>query len=54
MKSAFLQGLNVTLALIIPTVATVGTFCVHVASGKDLTTSEVCVNIYKSIFIHVA
>lgn len=41
-KGAFLQGLNISLALICPTLATVGTFCVHVAAGKDLTTSQVC------------
>lgn len=41
-KGAFLQGLNISLALICPTLATMGTFCVHVATGKDLTTSQVC------------
>ena len=41
-KGAFLQGLNIALALICPTLAAVGTFCVHVATGKDLTTSQVC------------
>ena len=44
-KGAFLQGLNIALALICPTLAAVATFCVHVATGKDLTTSQVC---YKS------
>ena len=47
-KGAFLQGLNIALALICPTLATVGTFCVHVATGKDLSTSQVC---YKSSFM---
>ena len=41
-KSAFLQGINITLALIVPTLATVGTFCMHVATGKDLSTPQVC------------
>lgn len=42
-KGSFLQGLNMAVALIIPTMATVGTFCVHVAAGKDLSTSQVCI-----------
>lgn len=46
-KSAFLLGLNMTLALIIPTVAVVSTFCVHVATGKDLSTSQVCADMTK-------
>lgn len=41
MKSAFLQGLNISMALIVPTIATVATFSVHVATGKNLTTSQV-------------
>lgn len=45
MKSAFLQGLNISMALIVPTIATVATFSVHVATGKNLTTSQV-INIY--------
>lgn len=40
MKSAFLQGLNISMALIVPTIATVATFSVHVATGKNLTTSQ--------------
>lgn len=40
-KGAFLQGLNISLALLVPTIATVGTFSVHVATGKNLTTSQV-------------
>ncbi|KAL9976502.1 hypothetical protein ACROYT_G013811 [Oculina patagonica] len=39
-KGSFLQGLNIALALVVPTTATVGTFCVHVATGKNLTTSQ--------------
>ncbi|KAJ7381467.1 hypothetical protein OS493_001605 [Desmophyllum pertusum] len=39
-KGAFLQGLNISLALLVPTIATVGTFCVHVATGKNLTISQ--------------
>lgn len=41
MKSAFLQGLNISMALIVPTIATVATFSVHVATSKNLSTSQV-------------
>ena len=52
-KGSFLQGLNMAVALIIPTMATVGTFCVHVAAGKDLSTSQVCIKQFYLDFIAV-
>lgn len=51
MKGAFLQGLNIAMALIVPTIATVATFSVHVATGKNLTTSQV-INKYLIINLH--
>ena len=52
-KGSFLQGLNMAVALIIPTMATVGTFCVHVAAGKDLSTSQVCIKQFYLDFLAV-
>lgn len=40
-KSGVLQGINMSVALIVPTISTVATFSVHVAMGENLTSAQV-------------
>lgn len=40
-KSGVLQGINMSIALIVPTIATVATFSVHIAIGETLTSAQV-------------
>ncbi|XP_032226749.1 ATP-binding cassette sub-family C member 5 [Nematostella vectensis] len=39
-SAGLLQGINMSIALIIPTVATVASFSVHIATGQNLTSAQ--------------